>query len=91
MAGIVTGSDAAYPLIVATNKKQLGNPPILFVAVNTGNFTQRQTPTVIRPWARYVAPLVVNLLGQSVRSTTAASNNSRLIMVPLAALVQDTA
>lgn len=87
--GMVTGMDAAYPATVDQNKRMLGNPHVILSAVNTGNFTFIQAPAVVTPTGRYVAPVVVNLLGQVVRNTTAASNNSRVVMTPLQHTVTD--
>ena len=90
--GKVTGSDAAYPSTVSANKKQLGMPSVILVATNDTNTILRQSPEVIRPKGRYVAPVVVNLLGQAFRDEATASNNdSRVILVPLRSLIQDAA
>lgn len=88
--GKVTGSDAAYPTTVAANKLQLGLPAVTLKATNDATATLKQQPVVIRAKARYVAPVVINLLGQAVRDQATNSNNtSRVIMVPLQSLVQD--
>jgi hypothetical protein len=45
---------------------------------------QRQNAVIIRPTARYVAPVIDNNLGQAIRNeTTATDNDSRLILIPL--------
>jgi len=90
--GKVTGSDAAYPATVADNKKQLGTPVSILIATADANTILRQQPEIWRPPARYVAPVVVNLLGQSFRDeTTASDNDSRVILVPRRLLVQESA
>lgn len=90
--GKVTGSDAAYPATVANNKLQLGPPVSILIATNDGNTVLRAQPVIWTPPARYVAPVVVNLLGQAFRDEATASNNeSRVILVPLRTLVQDAA
>lgn len=88
--GKVTGSDAAYPTTVAANKKQLGNPANILVATNDGTTVLKQAPVLWRPTARYVAPVVVNLLGQAFRDEATASNNdSRVILVPIESSIED--
>jgi hypothetical protein len=90
--GKVTGSDAAYPATISANKLQLGNPDIILIATADTNTILRQAPVIIRPRGRYIAPVVVNLLGQAFRDEATASNNdSRVILVPLRTLIQDTA
>lgn len=91
--GGVTGSDAAYKDSEEDEwKKQLGAPVALLVATADGNAVQVQGPALWRPQARYVAPVVVNKLGQAFRDeTTATDNDSRVILVPRRVLVQDTA
>jgi len=90
--GKVTGSDAAYPTTVANNKLQLGPPAIVLNATNDGNTTLSQNGVTIRPAGRYVAPVVVNLLGQAFRDEATASNNdSRVVLTPRRLLVADTA
>lgn len=90
--GKVTGSDAAYPTTVADNKKQLGAPTMVLIASNDANTTLKQNGVIVRARARYVAPVVVNLLGQAFRDEATASNNdSRVVMVPRRMLIQDTA
>lgn len=90
--GKVTGSDAAYPTTVVDNKKQLGVPAAILIASADANTVLVQGPTIWRPQARYVTPVVVNLLGQAVRDQTTNSNNgSRVILVPRRYLIQETA
>lgn len=90
--GKVTGSDAAYPSTVSANKLQLGNPAVLLIATNDGNTVLKQQPEVVLPKGRYVAPVVINLLGQAFRDeATAANNDSRVVLVPKRLLIQDTA
>lgn len=89
--GKVSGSDAAYPTTVADNKKQLGNPAAILVATADANTVLKQNPNKIRALARYVAPVVVNLLGQAIRDeTTATDNDSRVVLTPLLTRIQDT-
>lgn len=90
--GKVTGSDAAYPSTVANNKLQLGLPVSVLIATNDSNTVLKQNGVVFRPKSRYVTPVVVNLLGQAFRDeTTATDNDSRVVLVPLRSLIQDTA
>lgn len=82
--GKVTGSDAAYPSTVANNKRQLGPPANVLIATNDTNTLLYQQPTLWRPKAQYVAPVVVNLLGQAFRDlATASDHKSRVILIPL--------
>lgn len=86
----VTGSDAAYPTTVAANKLQMGVPTSFLIATADANTILKQGPVIVRPRARYVAPVVVNLLGQAFRDEVTASNNdSRVIMVPLKTSIED--
>lgn len=90
--GKVTGSDAAYPTTVADNKKQLGPPTLVLVATADANTTLKQNGVIVRARARYVTPVVVNLLGQAIRDQGTNSNNtSRVVMIPRRILIQDTA
>ncbi len=89
--GKVTGSDAAYPSSVDENKKQLELICVLS-ATNDTNTVLKQAPVIWRPTSRYVAPVVVNKLGQAIRDeTTATDNDSRVVLVPRRLLVQDSA
>ena len=88
--GKVTGSDAAYPATVSANKRQLGAPACILVATNDTNTVLYQNPVVIRPKARYVVPVVVNLLGQAFRDeATAANNDSRVVLTPILSSIVD--
>jgi hypothetical protein len=90
--GKVTGSAASYPATVADNKLQLGRLVSFLPATNDANTVIKAQPVIWRPSARYVAPVFINLLGQTIRNQgTASSNGSRVILVPLRSLVQDTA
>lgn len=90
--GKVTGSDAAYPATVSDNLRQLGPPASVLVATADTNTVIQQNASIWRPQARYVAPIVVNFLGQAFRDQATASNNlSRVILVPRRLLIQDTA
>lgn len=90
--GKVTGSDGVYPATIADNIKQLGPPAVILVATADTNTVIQQQATIWRPSARYVAPVVVNSLGQTFRDQATASNNlSRVILVPRRLLVQDAA
>ncbi|HXH12337.1 MAG TPA: hypothetical protein VNP04_21535 [Alphaproteobacteria bacterium] len=82
--GKVTGADAAYPATVDANKKQLGSPAAILVATADGNTVLKQNAVVVRARGRYVAPVVVNKLGQAFRNeATASDNDSRVILTPL--------
>lgn len=88
--GKVTGSDAAYPSTVSANKLQLGLPACVLVATNDGTTRLVQQGNVIQAKARYVTPVVVNLLGVAFRDeTTATNNDSRVVMVPRVSKVVD--
>ena len=90
----VTGSDAAWPSDGNEDEwaKQLGLPVVQLVATNDANTVQRQQPVLWRPTGRYVAPVVDNNMDQAVRDeATAANNDSRIYLVPVRSLVQDTA
>jgi hypothetical protein len=83
----LTGADAAYTV---ANKLQLGAPVRVVVATNAGNTLMRQAPCIWRPSARYVTPVVINSLGQSLRDTDPDSGNlSRVILVPRISEVVD--
>jgi hypothetical protein len=90
----VTGADAAWPATgtLADVKRQLGSPVAILSATAELNTIQRQQPTIWRPGARYVAPVLYNNLGQAIRShATAADNATRVILVPRRYLLQDAA
>lgn len=81
--GKVTGADAAYPTTVAANKLQLGIPASVLVATNDSNTVLSQNSQVWIPSCRYLAPVIVNTLGQAFRDeTTASDNGSGLILIP---------
>jgi hypothetical protein len=47
---------------------------------------------LVRPKGRYVAPVMVNLLGQAFRDeATATNNDGRVFFIPLRNLLQDAA
>jgi hypothetical protein len=81
----VTGSNGSYTLGTSdANLRQAGTPAVSLVATNDGNTVLTQVPSVWYPRGRYVAPIVDNNLGQSLRNeTTPADNGSRLIVVPV--------
>jgi hypothetical protein len=90
--GKVTGSNAAYPATIASNKRQLGGMASILIATADTNTILRQQAVIWRPKARYVAPVLVNLLGQAFRNQgTPADNGTRVILVPRRLLVQDAA
>ena len=90
--GKVTGTDAAYPTTVSANKKQLGAPASILIATADANAILYQAPVIWRPAGRYVAPVVVNSLGQAFRDeTTATNNDSRVVLVPRQLTIQDSA
>lgn len=88
--GKVTGSDAAYPTTVADNKRQLSFPATVLIATADANTVLKQEAVLIPAKARYVAPVVVNLLGVSFRDeATATNNDSRVVLTPLINKVVD--
>jgi hypothetical protein len=90
----VSGSDGAWPADGNEDEwaRQLGLPATVLVATNDANTVQVQAPVIWRPTGRYVAPVVDNNMDQAVRDEATATNNeSRLILVPVRSLVQDTA
>ena len=90
----VSGSDGAWPSDGNEDEwaKQLGLPVCQLVATNDGNTVQVQQPAIWRPTGRYVVPVVDNNMDQAVRDeVTATNNDSRVILVPVQSLVQDTA
>jgi len=92
--GGVTGSDAAWPSDGNEDEwsLQLGPPVVTLVATADADTVQIQAPVIWRPAGRYVVPVVDNNLGQAIRDeTTATDNDSRVILVPRQALVQDSA
>lgn len=90
--GKVTGSEGAYPTVVADNKRLLGPPAAVLVANPETNTILTMDMVIWRPRARYVAPVLINLLGVAIRDeTTAIDNDTRVILVPHRFLIQDTA
>lgn len=91
--GGVTGSDAAYKDSEESEwVKQLGGMASQLIATNDANTVQIQQARLWTPKGRYIAPVVHNQLGQAFRDeTTATDNDSRVILVPLQSLVQDSA
>lgn len=89
----VTGSDGAYTLGTSdANLKQAGVPVVSLIATADATTVLRQAPVIFRPTGRYVVPIVDNNMDQAIRDeTTATDNDSRIIMVPMRLLVQDTA
>jgi hypothetical protein len=87
----VSGSDAAYTLGTSdANLRQAGAPVVALIATNDANTVLRQAPVIWRPRGRYVVPIVDNNLGQAVRDeTTATDNDSRVILVPRSAVIND--
>jgi hypothetical protein len=89
--GKVDGTDGAFPATVSVNKQQLDGPYFLVCSADT-NTTVRQASQLIEVKGRYVAPVAVNLLGQSLRNQgTPADNASRVTITPVRSVVQDAA
>lgn len=82
--GGVTGSDAAYTLGTSDiNLKRLGAPSTVLIASADATTTLTQAPVIWRPKGRYVAPVIVNRLGQAIRDeATATNNDSRIYLIP---------
>lgn len=92
--GGVSGSDGAWPSDGNEDEwaLQLGLPACQLKATNDANTVQIQDPVIWRPKGRYVAPVVDNNMDQAVRDEATATNNaSRVILVPVRSLVQDSA
>lgn len=90
----VSGSDGAWPADSNEDEwaLQAGTPVVTLFATADGNVVQVQAPVIWRPSGRYVVPIVDNNWDQAVRDeATATNNDSRVILVPLRALVQDAA
>lgn len=90
----VTGSDGAWPADGDEDEwaKQLGTPAVSVIATADGNVVQVQNPVIVRPKARYVAPVVDNNWNQAIRDeATATNNDSRIYLVPLQYVIQDSA
>lgn len=89
----VSGSDGAWPADGNEDEwaRQLGAPAVSVIATNDGTTLQVQNAVIIRPKSRYVAPVVDNNWDQSIRDeTTATDNDSRVVLVPLRNVLQDT-
>lgn len=90
----VSGSDGAWPADGNEDEwaRQLGMPVCTLSATNDGNTVQVRNPVIVRPAGRYVVPVVDDNWDQAVRNeTTATDNDSRVIMVPVRSLIQDSA
>ena len=88
--GKVDGTNAAYPTTVAANKLQLGLPALILPATADANTVLKRNPVIIRAKTRYVAPVIINLFGQSLRNQgTPANNGTRLILVPNKSSIED--
>lgn len=85
--GAGTG-DASF---TAANEPQLGMEPVItLVMPNTANTPIKSGAVLWRPTGRYVAPVVVNGMNQTVRDeATATNNDSRVVLVPVAQTVVD--
>jgi hypothetical protein len=88
----VTGSDGAYTLGTSdANLRQAGPPVVSLIATADANTVLMQAPVIWEPTGRYVAGIIDNNLGQPFRDeTTATDNGSRLILVPLPDVIEDT-
>lgn len=85
--GGATGADEAF---TAANEPQLGEPVITLVMPNTGNTPIKSAPVRWRATGRYVVPVIVNGMNQAIRNeTTNADNDSRVVLVPLTAQIQE--
>ena len=87
----MTGSNGAYTLGTNdANLRQIGSPAVVLTVTNDGNTLLIQTGSIIRPRARYVAPLVDNNSGQATRNQgTAANNLSRVYLIPRRLVIND--
>lgn len=87
----MTGSNGSYTLGTSdANLRQIGTPAVVLTVTNDGNTLLIQTGSIIRPRARYVAPLVDNNSGQATRNQGTASNNlSRVYLVPRRLVIND--
>lgn len=87
----MTGSNGAYTLGTNdANLRQIGSPAVVLTVTNDGDTLLIQTGSIIRPRARYVAPLVDNNSGQATRNQGTASNNlSRVYLVPRRLVIND--
>lgn len=92
-AGLGT-SDAAWPSDGNEDEwaRQLGLPACVLGVTNDGTTIQVQQPVLWRPTGRYVVPVVDNNSDQAVRDeATATNNDSRVILVPVRSLIQESA
>jgi len=87
----MTGSNGSYTLGTSdANLRQIGTPAVVLTVTNDGNTLLIQTGSIIRPRARYVAPLVDNNSGQATRNQATASNNlSRVYLVPRRLIINE--
>jgi hypothetical protein len=88
----VTGSDGAYTLGTSdANLRQAGPPVVSLIATADANTVLMQGPVIWEPQGRYVTCIIDNNLGQAFRDeTTATDNGSRLILVPLPDVIEET-
>ncbi len=87
--GQADGTDNTYTV---GNRFALGSPEIILYCLNLTNTKQKQKPIVYRPAGRYVAPVIVNISGQSSRNNANATNSAcRVIMTPREPTQQDAA
>jgi hypothetical protein len=87
----VTGSEGAWPSDGNEDEwaAQLGWPVTSLIATNDGTL-QVQQPVLWRPRGQYVAPVIDNNLDQAIKNEgTATNNDSRLILIPVRAVIQD--
>ena len=88
----VTGSDGSYTLGTSdANLRQAGPPVVSLIATADANTVLIQGPVIWEPQGRYVTCIIDNNLGQAFRDeTTATDNGSRLILVPLPDVIEET-
>jgi hypothetical protein len=82
----VTGSDGAWMDAQENEwKRQLGYmPALIMTATNDGSVVQASPPELWVPSARYIAPVVINLLGVALKTEgTASDNDSRVVLTPI--------
>lgn len=88
----VSGSDGTWPSDGNEDEwaLQLGAPSLRVISTNDGNTIQKQNPVIVRPRARYVAPVVDVNWDQAIRDeTTATDNDSRVVLVPRVESIED--
>ena len=90
--GGVDGTDAAYRAGDELEwAAQLGPQAAALTVTADGNTVQRGNYSIWYPSGRYVAPVLYNGMNQAFRDeTTGTDNDSRIILVPLRSLIQDT-